>query len=56
MKALCLTTLLAALTLGCTDAEKQAWVAQRCASVEHDGPLHKSCAADAALDYDNGIR
>jgi hypothetical protein len=56
VRALCLSTLLAALTIGCTDAEKEAWVASRCVSVEDDVAVHKSCIADAALDYDNGIR
>jgi hypothetical protein len=53
---LCLPSVLAVLTIGCTDAEKEAWVASRCVSAQDDVALHESCLADAALDYDNGIR
>lgn len=56
MRVMALLGVCVVLALGCTDPEKQAWVKSRCTMVENDEALYKSCTADAALDYDNGIR
>jgi len=51
-----LLALLTLLGLGCSNAEKEAFVAERCRHVEADPRGYASCTADAAVDWDNGFR